>query len=150
MPIAKKLTATTKVAPEKKVKRIVPKNPNLAADKLYETQQERYALDRQSKELKSYETEIRTYLIEKLDATSGTVAGGTIARATVVMSDLFVVTDWDKVHEYFLKNIKKNPGLWAIFKRELIQSTVAEMWKAGIKIDGVKQDNIKKISLNKV
>lgn len=127
-----------------------PKTLAACADQLYNTQQQRYALQKQVEELSKQETILREHLINNLPKSDATGVAGKVARATVKSRDVYVVKDWDKLYGYITLNAKKNPGVWSLLQRRLGEGAAAEIISAGKKLPGVEAGTVPVISLNKV
>jgi len=71
-----------------------------AIDSLYEARERRLNLDRQVKELKQQEAQIKMDILDLLGVSGLAKASGYLATASVKTSTIPIITDWDKVHEF--------------------------------------------------
>lgn len=123
----------------------MPKSLAACADLLYQTQQKRYDLNKQVKELEKIESELKTHLIDNLPKSDASGIAGKLARVTIVPKVKPVVEDWDA----FYKHVKKT-GHFDLLQRRLSDPAVNERWDDGKEIPGVGKFNAITVSLNKV
>ncbi len=120
------------------------------ADLLHTTRNERLALDRASEELKKREGLLANELINKLPKSNATGIAGKLVRVAIVNKEVVTVADWDVLHDYIIKNAKKNPGVWALMNKAVGVAGVKEMWERGVAVPGVTKLAVPTVSVNKI
>lgn len=129
----------------------LPKTLAACADELYELREARYALQKQVDEMKKHETLLKDQIINNLSKSEATGVAGKVAKVAIKTGTAYSVTDWDAVHDYILKHVKKDPGVWAIMQKRVSDSAIKDMVEAGGKPPpGVERVTTVDISLTKV
>jgi hypothetical protein len=123
----------------------LPKTLAGAADLLYQTREKRLLLDKEVTELKSQETQLKTYLIDNLPKSEATGVAGRVARATIVTKDEPTVEDWDQFRAY----VKKH-NAWDLLQKRVGVTAVKARWEEGEEIPGVGHFQSVDVSLSKV
>lgn len=128
----------------------LPKSLAACADLLYETQQRRYALQREADKLSDNEAALREHLIKNLPKSEATGVAGKSARVTIVTKQVVSVTDFNAYFEYVTKAYKKNPGAIALIQKRVGDAAVKELWAAHKNVPGVAPLNVPTVSVTKV
>lgn len=123
----------------------VPKSFGAAADLLYKTRQERYAVQKKIDALAALESDIKEYLINNMPKSKQSGAAGKLARAQIEKEVEPVVEDWDK----FYGNIRKT-GAFDLMNRAINRKAIKERWEDGKKIPGVGTYTVLKLSVTKL
>lgn len=144
MPTAKTKT-TEKPKKEKPLKLDLPKTLAATADKLYTTRQARLALQKDVDALKKTESALEEVLINKLPKDDATGVTGSVARATIEVSPVPIITD----ETALLAFVKKTGQNDLLQKPKLAVTAVRERWDAKKAIPGVGVFNVVKVHLNK-
>lgn len=140
----KKQTKTPAEAETPKIK-LPPKLPAVA-DLLYNTRQERYALDKKIKALKQIEAACEDKLINTLPKDDATGVAGMMARATIEVDAVPIITDEKKLMAY----INKTGETDLLQKPKLSSAAVKLRWDRKKAVPGVGVFNAVKVHLNKV
>lgn len=124
----------------------LPTQAAVAADLLYNTRQERLALQKIPDALDDQEKALKNWFIETLPKSDATGIAGKVARVSV-SADTFVpsVTEWPKVFAWILKNKR-----YDFLMRQLNAKAVQEFWDSGKEIPGVEKFRVVKVSCVKV
>jgi hypothetical protein len=128
----------------------LPKSPAAVADLMYSTRHERFQLQQQVSKLEAIEKACGAYLIEQLPKTNATGIAGKLVRASLEKKDIVIVTDWDAVYDYILKNARKNPGVWAVMQKRIGDSAVKDMRNNKKPCPGTDLMQVDFVSLNKL
>ena len=128
----------------------LPKSLATCADLLYETQQERYALQRAVDTLSAREAALREHLIQHLPKSDATGVAGKTARVTIVTKQVVSVTDFPAYFDFVVRSYKKNPGALALIQRRVGDAAVKELWAAQKDVPGVTPLNVPTVSVTKV
>jgi hypothetical protein len=123
----------------------LPKQLAEVADLLYETRQERLALQKQVEELQARETLMKDHLIAKLDKNDATGIAGHTACVRIVTKVEPQVEDWDKLYKYISRTKS-----WDLMQRRISAPAVRERWEAGKELPGVGEFINVTVSLTKV
>jgi len=113
-------------------------------DALYAKRAERLALEKQVKELKAVETDLREALLHRLQDTGLQRASGGLATASIKSSTKPIVTDWDSVYNY----IKENDRFDLVHQR-ISSLAWADLLAAGILVPGTESFTELDINLTK-
>jgi hypothetical protein len=127
-----------------------PKNLAAAADQLYNTRNQRLALERQAEELQKQETALREHIIANLPKSSATGIAGKLVRVSVENKEVYTVKNWDKYHAYILKAAAKDPGAWSLMNKAANTAGLKAVWESGIKVPGTEKVLVPTLSMNKV
>ena len=73
-------------------------------DKLYSIREERLAIERRVKEMKSSEMDLRNKILEALENSGLKKASGAVATCGIKVATIPIVTDWDQVFNYIKNN----------------------------------------------
>jgi hypothetical protein len=114
----------------------LPKTLAACADVLYETRQERYALQKKVEALAAKETALSEHLIENLPRSDATGVKGRVATVTIKDKEIVElygteVDRFEKLYDYILKNARKDPGVWSLLQRRAGDAAVKELIAAG-------------------
>ena len=123
----------------------VPKQLATCADLLYTIRQERLALEKQLKELKSRESLLREHLINTLPKSEASGIAGRVARAKIETKEVPQVEDWEVLQKYV-----KRTGAFELLQRRLSDTAIKERWEAGKEVPGVKHFKAVVVSCTKV
>ena len=123
----------------------LPKSVGACADYFKVINATRLLMDKEVKEVKARENEIKEYIIENLSLTADTGASGLKYQARVTTEKQPTAEDWDKIHDFVYENDR-----FDLMAKSLNNSAIKEMWEAGEKIPGVTTINVKKLSITKV
>lgn len=110
----------------------MPKSLALCADAFYLTRQRRYAMQREIKNLETYEHALRERIIRDLPKGDATGIAGRVARVTRTEREQPQVVDWDKLYAY----IKKRDA-WELLQKRLSDGAVRERWDDDLDVPGV-------------
>jgi len=127
-----------------------PKTLAETADQLYNTREQRLALERQAAELQEQETFLREHLINNLPKSNATGVAGKVVRVSIVNKVVYTVKDWDMVRGYIKTNAGKNPGVWGLMNKALNQGAAKEVFESGKLIPGVEKLEVPTVSVNKL
>lgn len=121
-----------------------PKTLGAMADRMYELQQERLALDRQSEAIKAEQTALGDHLLvafpkEKLEG-----AKGKIGQTNIKRKDVPAIDDWDE----FYKHLKKT-GEFDLLQRRPHEAAFTERWENGKSVPGTSKFTRISISISK-
>lgn len=119
------------------------------ADELYDTVQERYALNKAVDALQAKEAMLREHMIENINKESTGVAGQR-ARASIKMKQVVSVSDWPLFYDFILKSVKKDAGAWSFLQKRPGESAIKEVWGKSKQVPGVAPLDVPTVSLNKV
>jgi hypothetical protein len=132
----------------------LPKSTAAVGDLLYDTQQKRFALQKEIDALQAVESACRDFLIENLQKGEATGARGKKALVYVENKEVLQVEDWTKLYGYILANIKRMPGLWGLLQKRLGESMAKELFadpKEGKKLKGaIKKVEVPVVRVNKL
>lgn len=125
----------------------IPENLGIVADHLKEVQALRLEMDKQVKEVKDRESELRDHLIDNLavDENDDTGASGLKYRAQITTSEKATVDDWELVYDFIA-----NKDRFDLLGKSLNQKTIDALWEAGKKIPGISSIIVKKVSITKL
>jgi len=123
----------------------MPKTLGLCADELYNTREQRKALQKEVDALTEKESLIKEHLINNLPKSDASGVTGKLVRVTAVTKTVAQVKDWDKFYAY----IKKN-NAFDLMQRRVSEAAVQERWEGKKKVPGVEPFNVVSISINKV
>lgn len=119
----------------------LPRTDAERADLLYNTRQQRLALQKEVDALQEQETELSNYFIENLPKSRASGVAGQTARVQLNTKTIPTVEDWSK----FYKHVQKT-GAFELLQRRLTEKAVTERWDAGERIPGVGRFNVVKVS----
>lgn len=114
-------------------------------DEYYEVQQQRRALDKQSKELKERETSLKNYIAEFLKKNNMSAIGGKYVTATYVRKPKPVVEHWPTFYDFILQN-----DAFDMLQRRLHEGAIKDRLEQGESIPGLGQIWLDDISVSKV
>ena len=120
---------------------------NLAAlvDNYYQAHEDRLAADKSAAKLKDVETALRASLLSKLQESGATGVAGNVARANLVVKNVFQASDWEAVRAYI-----KKTGSWDLLQKRLSDTAVRERFDAGKPVPGVSMQEITDLSIGRV
>lgn len=124
----------------------LPKTLAAAADELYRTRQERYAVQKVAADLKARESELEEHIIRELSEKDATGIAGKTCRVSIVKKEKPVVEDWDRVYTWARRS-KVGP---AIFQRRVNEALIKEIVDSGKTVPGVGSFTVVSLSVNKV
>lgn len=135
-----------------------PKSLALAADKLYQTQQARLAMQKETDKLEAEEIALKQHLIASLPKDSASGIAGKIARVAITKRDVPRAENWPAVYAAivaeYAKHAKKKDGLedgaFALLQRRLGESAVQDFWNAGRVVPGVGKFTVTGVSISKL
>lgn len=116
----------------------LPKTLGACVDLYHDKREVRLQLDRDSKEMKSTETEIQDHIIANLDKKTEGGAVGKRYKAIVVLDDIYQVEDWGK----FYAHIKKT-GEFDLLNRAVNQAAVKARVADQVRPSGKRGENWK-------
>ena len=123
----------------------IPKKIGTCADKLYKTQNERFALQKEVDKLKEIETALKNHIIDELPKSQASGVAGKLARVSVTTKSVPQVEDWTT----FYKHIKRT-GNFELLGRKVGAKAVRERWEAGKDVPGVTSHTVVGVSIKKV
>ena len=123
----------------------IPKKIGTCADKLYKTQNERYALQKEIDKLKEIETLLKNHIIDTLPKDQLSGVSGKLANVSVNTKSVPQVDDWP----LFYKHIKRT-GNFELLGRAIGKKAVRERWEAGKEVPGVTSHTVVGVSIKKV
>lgn len=128
----------------------LPKTMAGCADRLWECQQARYALNRQIDALEAEEKAIREYAIQNLPKSNATGVAGKLARIQVESKEIVSAKDFDATLDWMLAHVKKNQALRGIVQRRINTGMVGEMLAEGTKIPGCEMIEVPVVRVSKL
>ena len=125
----------------------IPSNLGIVADHFKEVQALRLEMEKQAKEVKARETELKDHLIENLavDEDDDTGAAGLKYRAQITVSEKGSADDWEDIYDFVA-----DKNRFDLMGKSLNQKAVEEIWATGAKIPGVSRVKVKKVSITKL
>lgn len=135
-----------------------PKTLALAADKLYQTQQARFAMQKEVDRMQEEETALKQHLIASLPKDDASGIAGKVARVTIKKDTVPRAESWPAVYaaivaEYARHKKQKDgleDGAFALLQRRLGESAVKEAWNAGLAVPGVGKFTVTSVGINKL
>jgi hypothetical protein len=115
-----------------------------AIDALYALREMRLGIERKAKELKEEEVIQRNKIFELLANLGLTKASGAVATAGIKVSNVPLVEDWDKLHEYI-----KTTGEFDLMQKRISVTAWRARYDEGIEVPGVSKVEDVDISLTK-
>ncbi len=128
----------------------MPKTLAAAADMLYKTQQERYAIQKKVAELEAIEGAIKARIIDELPKSEATGIAGKMARVYVENKTVVKITDFAAYVLDVATRMKKDPGAVSLLQKRVGETAVKEVWEAGKKLKGVESMDVPVERMNKV
>ena len=135
----------------------LPKTLAECADRAYKLREARYALQKQVDALANEEAALTDHLIENLPRSEASGVRGKLAAATIKDKEIVVLGTEDmadrfeRLHDYILRNARRDPGVWSLLQRRVGESAVKELIEAGKgKLIGATLGKVKTVSLTKV
>lgn len=122
----------------------IPKSLGIVADQLKQVSEIRLLMDKEVKEVKERETELREHLIEHLSKDETGVSGKKY-HAQVKSKPQPTVDDWELVWDFVVEK-----DAFHILGKSLNAKAVKEIWDNGDKIPGVSVMQAKSLSITKV
>jgi hypothetical protein len=123
----------------------LPKTMAECADLAYTLREERYAIQRQAKEVAEKEALLREHIIQNLPKSQASGVSGKVANAKVETDTVPTFTDKAK----FLAYVKKT-GDFDLMTTGMNASAVKARWENKKKVPGIGETQIVKLSLTKV
>lgn len=123
----------------------LPKTMAECADLAYTLREERYAIQRQAKEIAEKEALLREHIIKNLPKSQASGVSGKVANAKVEVDTVPMFTDKAK----FLAYVKKT-GDFDLMTTGMNASAVKARWENKKKVPGIGETQIVKLSLTKV
>lgn len=123
----------------------LPKTMAECADLAYTLREERYAIQRQAKEVAEKEALLREHIIQNLPKSQASGVSGKVANAKVETDTVPMFTDKAK----FLAYVKKT-GDFDLMTTGMNASAVKARWENKKKVPGIGETQIVKLSLTKV
>lgn len=123
----------------------LPKTMAECADLAYTLREERYAIQRQAKEVADKEALLREHIIKNLPKSQASGVSGKVANAKVEVDTVPTFTDKAK----FLAYVKKT-GDFDLMTTGMNASAVKARWENKKKVPGIGETQIVKLSLTKV
>lgn len=123
----------------------IPDKLGRIIDLLYKTRYKRLDENKRIEAMKSFETELKDYLINILPKSEASGVAGKLARAQVTSKKVPQVTDW----EAFFAHVAKTKS-WDLLIRRVNDSAVVERWEAGKEIPGVGAFTLTNVSVTKL
>lgn len=121
------------------------KKPGEVVDRLFETREERLALDRQAELLKEKERELKDWLLENLSKQELTRLAGKVGQVSLKKSAVGTFEDLTAFQKY----VKKHDA-FDLYQRRLNLEACRLRWDKGEEIAGVKRDVIVDLTVSKV
>lgn len=126
-------------------KKPIPDKLGRIIDLLYKTRQKRLEDNKSIEAMKSFETELKDYLVNILPKSEASGVAGKLARAQVTTKKIPQVTDWDAFFTYVAKTKS-----WDLLVRRVNESAVVERWEAGKQVPGVGTFTVTNVSVTKL
>ena len=114
-------------------------------DKLYALRAERLALTQQADDMKKDEDAIRTTILGMLDSVDLTAGKGSVAQASIKISLVPSLQDFDKFFNYVVRNKATD-----LIRRQVNATAIRERWDAGKVVAGVEPLEVRDIHLTKI
>jgi len=130
--------------PNKKPEFKPPKSLAQCADMLYETRQNRLAMQKEVDEMEKREGILREHLIENLPVSDATGISGKLAHAKIEKKDVPVVNDWPKLYKHILATKS-----FDLLQKRLSKEAVDARWEKKKPVPGVGIFHAKIVSLTK-
>lgn len=138
-------TTVVETVKKKPSKFKLPKTMAECADLAYTLREERYAIQRQAKEVAEKEALLREHIIQNLPKSKASGVSGKVANAKVETDTVPMFTDKAK----FLAHVKKT-GDFDLMTTGMNASAIKARWENKKKVPGVGETQIVKLSLTKV
>jgi hypothetical protein len=113
-------------------------------DALYALREQRLGIEKRVKELKEEELQMRNAIFELLASMGLTKASGAMATAGIKVSQVPLVEDWDKFHDYILET-----GEFDLLQKRISVTAWRARYDDGVAIPGVSKVEDVDISLTK-
>ena len=124
----------------------IPKQLAACADLLYETREQRLALQKQIDNLSKQESALKEHLINNLPKSEASGVAGKVCRVTVVTKEKPNVVD----QEVFRKYMSRTRRFDLAQNLQPSAPAIRDMWESGKDIPGVEKFNAVTVSMNKV
>lgn len=154
-PVAKKATRpdlslriSDMSVPEAKPHLKFPTSLPGCADRYAEVMDKRLAMAKEVEKLAEEEAALKLHIINNLPLSEASGVAGKRASVKVVQKDRVMVTDWDAIQEYAVRNRKK--GGFAVFQRRVNDATIKELLEKDKKFKGAELTQYKSLSLSRI
>ena len=114
-------------------------------DKLFQTREQRYALQHEIKKLEELESACRIALIKSLPKFGATGLAGRYARAQLETKQIVRVEDWSKLYAFI-----KKKNAFDLLQRRVSDTAVKARWEEKDVVPGTVPDRITVVSLSKL
>jgi hypothetical protein len=156
--VKKAKKATESVAGNKGVIHEIPVELAQCADLLYQTQQQRFELNKQIEALQSLETCLTTKIINQLPKSSATGISGKFANVSLTKKEVLQVKDWNLYYDYLVSEFNKEKrkkngqeyGVFSLLQKRAGDTAIKERVLAGQKVPGVESFSAVGVSIKKV
>lgn len=129
----------------------LPKTLAACADLMYQTREERYALQKQVDAKAALEAKLREHLINNLPKSEASGVSGRVANAAIKMQDVVKIEDWDKYYAFIVAQYKKvGESAFAFLQKRPGDAAVKEFVAAKKSVPGAAIEQIKVVSLTKI
>lgn len=118
------------------------------ADRYAEVMDKRLAMAKEVEKLAEEEAALKLHIINNLPLSEASGVAGKRASVKVVQKDRVMVTDWDAIQEYAVRNRKK--GGFAVFQRRVNDATIKELLEKDKKFKGAELTQYKSLSLSRI
>jgi hypothetical protein len=123
----------------------LPKTLAECADALYKTRAKRLAFAKQLEAFKALEGALREHLIAQLPKGKASGISGKVARATIEVVPIPVISDFDE----FMKHVSKTKG-YDLVQRRINEAAVKLRWENNKTVPGIGRFMDKRVSLEKL
>ena len=128
----------------------MPKTLAQCADLLYSTQQARYVVQKQAKEMEAIEGALKNRIIQELPKSQATGIAGKMARVYVENKTVVKVNDFPAYINEVARLMKKDPGAASLLQKRVGEAAVKEVWEAGKTLKGIEAMEVPVVRMNKV
>ena len=115
------------------------------ADAYYATRRKRLDLSQEVDSLKSQESSLQQELINVLVEQDVDGVQGKNCRVSLKVNTTPLVVDWDKYDNYILEQQDLS-----LLERRISVAAIRDRWDEGINVPGIKEEQVNKLSVNKV
>ena len=117
----------------------------LLVDQFDQVRSDRLDADKLSSTLKKQETQLKTQIIDHLQAEGVDVIGGTTLTVTLTRKSKPNAQDWGEIYGYILETRE-----FDILHRRLTETAIKARWEDGLNIPGVTEIEVLDLSLSHV
>lgn len=128
----------------------MPKTLAQCADLLYNTQQARYAIQKQVEQMEAIESTLKERIIQELPKSEATGIAGKTARVYVENKTVIKITDFAAYITNVAALMKKDPGAASLLQKRVGETAVKEVWESGKTLKGIEGMEVPVVRMNKV